>query len=108
MNENIMKRFPNVINSSDVNNLEFEFQAAPDKELPAYYEDDKPIRIDWHKISLLKEPFSGLPRFQRFYKLVKILLLIPHSNEYCESVSSTTRKICTDGRHDLLKTQYSV
>ena len=45
--EVIMKRFSNVINSSYVNDLESEFldnQAAPDKELPAYYdEDDEPI-----------------------------------------------------------------
>ena len=37
--EVIMKRFPNAIKSSDVNDLESEFldyQAAPDKELPAY------------------------------------------------------------------------
>ena len=61
--EVIMKRFP-VINSSVVNDLKSEFldyQAAPDKELPAYYdEDDKPIRIDlvWHKISFPKDPFD--------------------------------------------------
>ena len=45
--EVIIKRFPNVINSSDINCLESEFfgyQAASDKELPASYdEDDKPI-----------------------------------------------------------------
>ena len=60
--EVIMKRFPNVINSSVVNDLKCEFldyQAATDKELPAYYdEDDKPIRIDWHKISFPKDPFD--------------------------------------------------
>ena len=61
--EVIMKRFP-VINSSFVNDLKSEFldyQAAPDKELPVYYdEDDKPIRIDlvWHKISFPKDPFD--------------------------------------------------
>ena len=61
--EVIMKRFA-VINSSVVNELKSEFldyQAAPDKELPAYYdEDDKPIRIDlvWHKISFPKDPFD--------------------------------------------------
>ena len=68
--EVIMKRFP-VINSSVVNDLKSEFldyQAAPDKELPAYYdEDDKPIRIDlvWQKISFrrtrLIEAKTALP-----------------------------------------------
>ena len=62
--EVIMKRFPNVINSSVVNDLKSEFldyQAAPDKELFAYYdEDDKPIRSDlvWHKISFPNDPFD--------------------------------------------------
>ena len=65
--EVIMKRFPNVINSSVVNDLKSEFldyQAAPahsNKELSAYYdEDDKPIRIDlvWHKIFFPKDPFD--------------------------------------------------
>ena len=107
--EVIIKRFPNVINSSDINDLESEFldyQAASDKELPGYYDEhDKPVRIDlvWHKISLLKDPFSGLPRFQHLSKLAKVLLLIPHSNAYCESVFSTIGKICTDGRHNLGK-----
>ena len=45
----IIKRFPNVINSSDINCLQSEFlgyQAASDKELPASFdEDDKPIRL---------------------------------------------------------------
>ena len=107
--EVIINRFPNVINSDDLNDLEAEFldyQAAPNTELPAYFdEDDKPIRIDqvWHKVSLLNDAFSGLPRFKHLAKLAKVLLLIPHSNAYCESVFSTIRKICTTGRHNLGK-----
>jgi hypothetical protein len=84
--EVIIDRFPNVINSDDLKDLEAEFldyQAAPNTELPAYFdEDDKPIRIDqvWHKVSLLNDAFSGLPRFKHLAKLAKVLLLIPHSN----------------------------
>ena len=29
--------------------------------------------------------------------------MIPHSNSYCESIFSTIKKICTDGRHILGK-----
>ncbi len=93
--EVITSRFPNVINSDDMSNLEDEFldyQTATDEELPAYIdEDEKPIRIDlvWHKMSLLRDPSSGLPRFKHLAKLAKVLLFIPHSNSYCESVFST-------------------
>ena len=51
---------------------------------------------------MLRDP-SSLPRFKHLAKLAKVLLLIPHSNSYCESVFSTIRKICTDGRHNLGK-----
>jgi hypothetical protein len=48
--EVITSRFPNVINSDDMSNLEDEFldyQTATDGEVPAYIdEDEKPIRID--------------------------------------------------------------
>lgn len=108
--EVIIDRFPNVVNSDDLKDLEAEFldyQAASNTELPPAYfdEDDKPIRIDqvWHKISLLNDAFSGLPRFKHLAKLAKVLLLIPHSNAYCESVFSTISKICTTGRHNLGK-----
>ena len=65
--EVITSKFPNVITSDDINDLQGEFldyQTATDEELPAYVvEDEKPIRIDlvWHKISLLRVPCSGLP-----------------------------------------------
>ncbi len=95
--EVITSRFPNVINSDDMSNLEDEFldyQTATDEELPAYIdEDEKPIRIDlvWHKMSLLRDPSSGLPRFKHLAKLAKVFF-------------STIRKICTDGSITLERT----
>ena len=48
--EVITSRFPNVIHSDDLNDLENEFldyQTATDEELPAFLdENEKPIRID--------------------------------------------------------------
>ena len=57
----------------------------------------------WRHIAAIKDPYSGLPRFPVLVQLVRVLLLIPQSNSYCESVFRTVRKICTDGRHNLGK-----
>ena len=103
----LMQRFPSVITDMDALESEFlEYQATPDDELPAYFdENDKPMRIDhiWHQISTKLDLYSGQPRFKHLAEFAKFLLLIPHSNSYCESVFSTIRKICTDGRHNLGK-----
>ena len=63
-----------------------EYQATPDDEFPAYFdEDDKPMRIDhiWHQISKQIDLYSGHPRIKHFVEFAKFLLLIPHSNSYC-------------------------
>ena len=63
-----------------------EYQATPDDEFPAYFdEDDKPMRIDhiWHQISKQIDLYSGHPRIKHFVEFPKFLLLIPHSNSYC-------------------------
>ena len=63
-----------------------EYQANPDDEFPAYFdEDDKPMRIDhiWHQISKQIDLYFGHPRIKHFVEFAKFLLLIPHSNSYC-------------------------
>ena len=103
----LTQRFPNVIADTDGLESEFlDYQATPDDDLPSYFDENgKPKRIDyiWHQISLMTDPYSGQPSFKNLAVLAKFLLLIPHSNSYCESVFSTIRKICTDGRHNLGK-----
>ena len=77
-----------------------------DASFPHYTdEDEKKIRIDavWRDITAIRDPYSGLPRFPVLVQLVRILLLIPHSNAYCESVFSIVRKTYADGRHNLGK-----
>ena len=105
--DELMQRFSRII--TDINALESEFleyQATPDDEFPAYFdEDDKSMRIDhiYHQISKQIDLYSGQPHFKHLAEFAKFLLLILHSNSYCESIFSTTRKICTDGRHNLVK-----
>ena len=61
--EVITQRFPNVINSDDIKDLQSEFidyQAASDNNLLAFFDDyDKPIRIDqvWQKNSSLNDAY---------------------------------------------------
>ena len=78
-----------------------ECHTTPDGEFPAYFvEDDKPMHIDriWHQISKQIDLYSGQPPFKHLAEFGKFLFLIPRSNTYRESMFSTVRKICTNGR----------
>ena len=52
-----------------------------------------------NEIAKISDPCAGQPKVKYLPKLVKFLLLIPHSNAYCGSIFSTVKKICTDDRH---------
>ena len=94
---------------TDMNALESEFleyQATTDDEFPVCFdEDDKPMRTDhiWHQISKQIDLYSGQHRFKYLAEFPKFLLLISHSNSYCESILSGIGKIVTDGCHNLGK-----
>ena len=88
----LLTRFPNVIPQEDMTHLgteRFEYEYTSEKEIPSWLNENKTAnRIDftWNEIA----------------KLVKFLLLIPHSNAYCAycgSIFSTVKKICTGDRH---------
>ena len=83
-----------------------EYQATPDDKFSVYFDkDDKPIGTDhiWHQISKQVNLYSGQRRFKYFAEFAKFLLLISHSNSFCESIFSAIGKICTDGAHNLGK-----
>ena len=101
-----MQRFPRLI--TDINALEselfFEYQAPPDDEFPVYFnKDDKSCALITFGTKYLKQIdlYSGQPRFKYLAEFVKLLLLTPHCNSYCETVS--IRKIFTDCRHNVGK-----
>ena len=74
---------------------------TPDGEFAAYFdEDDKLMHTDHirHQISKQIDLYSGQPWLKHLEELAKFLFLIPHSNAYRESIFSTVRKICTNGR----------
>ena len=93
----LKQRLPEVI--IDMNALEseyLEYQAIPDDEFPAYFdEDDKSMRINhiWQQLSKQIGQYSGQPCFKHLAEFARFLLVIPHSNSYCESIFNTTRKI---------------
>ena len=93
----LKQRLPEVI--IDMNALEsehLEYQAIPDDEFPAYFdEDDKPMCINhiWQQLSKQIGQYSGQPCFKHLAESARFLLVIPHSNSYCESIFNTTRKI---------------
>ena len=82
-------RFPNVIPQEDITQLETEFleyQCTSEKELPSYLNENKiSNRIDfiWNEIAKVSDPCTSQTKFKHLPKLVKFLLLIPHSNAYC-------------------------
>ena len=94
--DELMQGFARIM--TDMNALESEFleyQATSDDEFPAYFDkDDKPIRIDYidHQISKQIDLYSGQLHFKHLAEFVKFLLLILHSNSYCDSIFSTTRE----------------
>ena len=61
------------------------------------------IYFIWNEIAKISDPCTSQPKFKHPPKLVKYLLLIPHSNANCESIFSIVKKICTDDRHNLGK-----
>ena len=51
----------------------------------------------------MKEVVTQIPRFSNLSNLARFLLLIPHSNSFCESVFNTVKKILTDSKQNLGK-----
>ena len=89
--------------TENIGKLELEllhYQTANNTELPRTENDDnqKRKRIDqyWLEVSLMKDAATETPRFPNLSKLARFLLLIPHSNSFCEGVFSIVKKILTD------------
>ena len=98
----LIQRFSRVITDMNVLESEFlEYHATPDDKFPAYFDkDDKPM-------SCALITFGTKYLHKLIYTLVNLvlntfLLLIPHSNSYCESIFSAVKKIYTVARHNLL------
>ena len=86
----LMQRFSRII--TDMNALESEFLEY--QATSTFDKDNKPKRIDqiFHLISKQIDLYSGQLHFKHLAEFVKFLLLILHSNSYCDSIFSTTRE----------------
>ena len=85
----LMQWLPRVITDTNALESEFiEYQETPDDEFSAYFDkDDKPMRTNhiWHQISKQIDLYYGQHGFKYLAECTKCLVLIPHSNSYCES-----------------------
>ena len=103
--ENLIQYFPDVISGSEQINVLFsqytDYQTAHD--LPI----DSEQRIDtfWFKLSLMRNPANEQKRFNELCNLAMYLLLIPHSNSFCESLFSMVNKNVSDSRSSLGKSK---
>ena len=102
-------QFPLVVCKENTGKLQEELldcQTANETELPKINDENNTYRrIDpyWFEISLLKKVVMQILHFPNRSNLAIFLLLIPHSNSFCESVFSTVKKILTDSKHNLGK-----
>ena len=106
----LISRFPLVIPTENIDKLEFElldYQTANNTELPRTENDDnqKRKRIDqyWLEVLLMNDAATETPLFSNLSNLARFLLLIPHSNTFCEGVFSIVKKILTNSRDNLGK-----
>jgi hypothetical protein len=105
--ENLIHYFPDVISESQVDVLftqYTDYQTAND--LPI----DPGQRIDtfWFKLSCMRNNTNEQLRFHELCTLAMYLLLIPHSNSFCESMFSMVKKNVSDSRSLLGKTEKGV
>ena len=77
-----------------------EYQATPDDEFRAYFDEDGDI---WHHISAQIDLYFCQFHLKRLEEFTKFILLISKSNLYFKCVFCRIRKICTDDRHNLGK-----
>uniref|UniRef100_H2ZUA5 HAT C-terminal dimerisation domain-containing protein n=1 Tax=Latimeria chalumnae TaxID=7897 RepID=H2ZUA5_LATCH len=93
---NVAKRSPQVIQEKQLDKLREEFtdyQLTEPGELPS----EEKLDLYWGKVSQMKA--AGEPRFPTLSRLMKTLLVIPHSNASSERIFSLN----TDFRGDLGK-----
>eukprot|EP00057_Strongylocentrotus_purpuratus_P026387 XP_011680861.1 PREDICTED: uncharacterized protein LOC105446133 [Strongylocentrotus purpuratus] len=100
--EFFVKKFPCLLGDGDVDSLESEF---------AHYQADtsiasiatETVRVDeqWHRISQLPDPCTGAKMYPTLTKVMKGILVIPHSNASCERAFSIVRKNHTEFRPNL-------
>ena len=98
--EVLAQHFSHIIKASEADRLleEFiDFQLLADDECPGA----KRIDQAWFEISKLRDPATEQFRFPVLTRLVMYVLLIPHSNAYCETIFSMVRKVQTDARSQL-------
>ena len=97
--------FPGVVSEGQSDLLFDEYasyQIAKDMAKDGTFEGERVDEI-WHHIGQVKEPSSTAPMYPTLVTLARFLLLLPHSNAYCETLFNVVRKVSTDVRSQLGK-----
>jgi len=102
--ENLLQHLPDVIFESQVDAL---FTQYTDYQTANDLPTDSEQRIDtfWFKLSRMKNHTNEQLRFPEFCTLSMYLLLIPHSNSFCESMFSMVKKNVSSSRSSLGKSR---
>ena len=105
--EMVLQRFPDVVPQDQYDNLFDEYaayQLSSDDIFPKSTEDNR-VRLNdiWHSIGRIKLPSSESQKFPTLGKVARFLMLIPHSNAFCETLFNVVRKVSTDVRSQLGK-----
>ena len=99
----LTSRFSLFVPSENNSKLLLDYQSVKKTELPIMesHDDQSQKRNDryWLEVSLMKDAAIEKPRFTNLSTLARFMVLIPHSNSFCEGVIS----IVTDSRYNLGK-----
>ena len=100
--ENLARRFPNIMEETQLDTLVEEFQdyqLANKEELPDFENTD--IDIFWSKMTDVELAFGTSKRFPTLTRLAKACLVLPVSNADVERIFSMLKKIQTEFRSEL-------
>ncbi|XP_071507007.1 uncharacterized protein [Diadema antillarum] len=103
--EFFIKKFPCLFSDGDsdiVDSLESEFaHYQADASIPTIATEIVRVDEQWHRISQLTDPCTGAKKYPNLSKVMKGILVIPHSNASCERAFSLVRKNHTEFRPNL-------
>ena len=101
----LVGELPGVVPEDSQDGLCMEFlhyQSVSRSDLPAY---DQPhsgrVDVFWAAMATLKDPATDGPMYPTLCSLAKHVLLVPHSNAYCETLFSMVKKVTTAQRSQL-------
>lgn len=98
--EVIMKRFPDLVQEQEIDALYGEYLKYQQLEDSDIIVHDR-IDTQWVYIGSIKDSATEALTFPVLHRVAKLVLLLPHSNAFCEGIFSIIRKLLREGRSNL-------